>query len=317
MVVFCTVLARRVVTARAFQTASFSGRSLFVRGGSSAAVTLRDPVDIHQYSIDASSVPSASPSLSTVPPSSALFAINGSGRDQTDPSSSSSSNNNNNAGPSDEPRTGWLHNTESPSARRQKAAAAAATQGSSNSPPIASEARRRLERAMKEQEQNHRIICAPTFHACGGDRTVVVTEHKISVPVFRDASSSSAQTVDASARIDVFFSIVEQVKTSNDEQWWKSLGAMNPMQRARAYIAKAAMKDADDMLLYLQGGPGFGAPTPVVGLGLGAESSWAGKALSKYSRIVLMDQRGTGRCVVCFAAVLFVHVCLCLPPCQR
>jgi pimeloyl-ACP methyl ester carboxylesterase len=61
------------------------------------------------------------------------------------------------------------------------------------------------------------------------------------------------------------------------------------------YVRDAAMKTANDMILYLQGGPGFGAPTPVVGLGMTNEGSWAGKALSQYKRVVLMDQRGTGR----------------------
>ncbi len=45
-----------------------------------------------------------------------------------------------------------------------------------------------------------------------------------------------------------------------------------------------------------KGGPGFGAPVPVNGIGLSDQSSWLGAALSKgYKRIVLMDQRGTGR----------------------
>ena len=140
---------------------------------------------------------------------------------------------------------------------------------------------------MKEKERNHRILCPPAFHACGNDRQVVVTEHKISLPVFRNNDTSSS-------RIDVFFTIVEQAKDSNRD-WWESLTPMNPTKRAQAYVQKAAMEDANDMILYLQGGPGFGAPTPVVGLGLSSEGSWAGKALSKFSRIVLMDQRGTGR----------------------
>jgi len=50
--------------------------------------------------------------------------------------------------------------------------------------------------------------------------------------------------------------------------------------------------------LYLQGGPGFGAPTPVSGLAFSSKGSgsWADAALHThgYQRVVLMDQRGTG-----------------------
>lgn len=42
------------------------------------------------------------------------------------------------------------------------------------------------------------------------------------------------------------------------------------------------------MLVYLQGGPGFPAPRPV------DTSGWLGKMLGKY-RVLLLDQRGTGR----------------------
>ena len=59
------------------------------------------------------------------------------------------------------------------------------------------------------------------------------------------------------------------------------------------------------MILYLQGGPGFGCAAPVSGLSLAsAKSSWASSALfgevtnldgKTFERIVLMDQRGTGK----------------------
>ena len=39
-------------------------------------------------------------------------------------------------------------------------------------------------------------------------------------------------------------------------------------------------------------GPGFGSPTPVTGLSFSQGSSWGAKALDKYKRVVLMDQRG-------------------------
>jgi pimeloyl-ACP methyl ester carboxylesterase len=51
-----------------------------------------------------------------------------------------------------------------------------------------------------------------------------------------------------------------------------------------------AARAADDLpwLLFLQGGPGFGAPRPV------GRESWLDRALNDY-RVLLLDQRGTGR----------------------
>jgi pimeloyl-ACP methyl ester carboxylesterase len=54
-------------------------------------------------------------------------------------------------------------------------------------------------------------------------------------------------------------------------------------------VAAADKADADlPWLLFLQGGPGFGAPRPE------GRESWLDRALSDY-RVVLLDQRGTGR----------------------
>lgn len=173
--------------------------------------------------------------------------------------------------PPAEARTGWLHNTGPPKAQE------------SSNETAKSEAQLLLEQAKMQQERNHRILCPPAFHTGADSQLVAVTEHMISVPINRGGGSK---------RIDLYFSIVEILK-DNDWQWWKSLQGMNPRQRATAYVAKASITNADDMMLYLEGGPGFGAPTPIAGLSL--DSSWASKAISHYSRIVLMDQRGTGR----------------------
>ena len=173
-------------------------------------------------------------------------------------------------------RTGWLHNTESPS---EAAAKKTAGRTSGTSP-----ARRRLEQAMKQQERNHRIVAPPAFHAAG-DKMMATTEHVISLPVIRDGGKSSS-------RVDVFFSIIEKVESRES---WDDLAFMSPQQRAQTYVERAALEAADDLVLYLQGGPGFGAPTPVVDLGVSKDCSWAAKALATYSRVVLMDQRGTGR----------------------
>lgn len=154
-------------------------------------------------------------------------------------------------------------------------------------------ARRRLELAKLQQERNHRLIAPPTFHACGEDRVVAVTEHLISVPVFWTDESNSQ-------RIDVYFSIVETVDDEKTRLFLQNeLATLTPRQRADKYIEFAGLVDADGMVLYLQGGPGFGAPTPAVGLALGKGSgSWADAALhahAGYRRLVLMDQRGTGK----------------------
>jgi pimeloyl-ACP methyl ester carboxylesterase len=191
----------------------------------------------------------------------------------TTATANTASNTNTNTNNSSEPRTGWLHNSAS-------AAKAPAT------PTTTSRAQQLLQQAMKEQERNHRILSPPTFHACGNGRRVVVTEHKLSLPLTRPNSQP---------RLDIFFTIVETVVLDSTIAWWKSLTAMTPAQRAQAYVAHAGLTTANGVILYLQGGPGFGAPTPMVDLGLGGDASWAAKALDTYSRIVLMDQRGTGR----------------------
>lgn len=181
------------------------------------------------------------------------------------------------------PRTGWLHNT--------KPTPKVPTKGAGGGDGI-SVAQQRLKVAMRQQEENHRIISPAAFHACGGDRQIAATDHRISVPVYRTGGDGGAA---AGARIDVAFTIVEEVKDGAGRRWFESLAGMSPTQRARAYVDKAAMANADDMLVYLQGGPGFGSPAPVVGLAFSKGSSWGASALDKYKRIVLMDQRGTGR----------------------
>ena len=57
---------------------------------------------------------------------------------------------------------------------------------------------------------------------------------------------------------------------------------------AREVVAAGRAADRLPWLVFLQGGPGFGAPRPH-----GADS-WLGRALADY-RVLLLDQRGTGR----------------------
>ncbi len=205
---------------------------------------------------------------------------------------------------------------------------------------------------------NHRIIAPPSFHPCDGTTKFMVTEHKITVPLFHadlelaaatNANNSITKALDRNAiisdmkstattpalpdnischslrraTIDVYFAVIETT-TSDNQLFLASISdtTMCPRKRADAYLMRRDVNsggggcgvndngtssiDASRMMLYLQGGPGFGCAAPSVGLGLGSSSSsWAAKALSgggvtntegkTFERIVLLDQRGTGR----------------------
>lgn len=231
------------------------------------------------------------------------------------------------AGEDEEPRTGWLHNVKSKVTLAQEAKQQQQQQGSTAGAPASSstsgesDARKLLRREMEKKARNHRILAPPTFHAVG-DKRVVVTEHKIAVPLkrpevdlqFADATSSRSDldllsgvnpAASSGPTIDVFFTVVETIENDDDERFFAQTlsladlpktGAYRQTERADLYVSHAKLEDADGMILYLQGGPGFGAPAPIVGLGLGEKGSWAAEALGKgYKRVVLMDQRGTGR----------------------
>jgi pimeloyl-ACP methyl ester carboxylesterase len=146
---------------------------------------------------------------------------------------------------------------------------------------------------------DHRIL-AVAYHSTG-TAVAAVTEHAIRVPLQHSSGSEDAKRLwrggEAPATVEVFFSVVE--KLSKENEWLHELQnqPLSPRERAELYVKNAALRDADSLCLFLQGGPGFGAPVPVAGLGLGKDSSWASAALDAcgYSRIVLLDQRGTGR----------------------
>ncbi|KAL7427965.1 hypothetical protein ACHAXH_001609 [Discostella pseudostelligera] len=207
---------------------------------------------------------------------------------------------------------------------------------------------------------NHRILSPPSFHPCDGTSKFMVTEHKISVPLYHadlnlnenmariaatvlaektdvedarkrnSVTENSIKPLDRKAllrppmdvrTIDVYF-VVTEVCSGSDEEFIASISnpSMCPRERADAYLMRGATTggsggggaggspsiDPSRMLLYLQGGPGFGCAAPSVGLGLGtSSSSWAAKVLSgggvtntegkTFERVVLMDQRGTGK----------------------
>ena len=193
-------------------------------------------------------------------------------------------------------KTGWLHKTEKEKPKQDP-----------NQPKTSSgnKARKLLEQAMLDQKKNHRIISPPTFHPVGEGRRAVITEHKLAVPF--DPTNSPSDPKAPESMVDIYFSVVELVTTPEEESFFQTLQATSSgasakvkqremTKRASDYKTYAKLKDAKECMLYLQGGPGFGAPVPVNGIGLSDKSSWVGAALSKgYKKIVLMDQRGTGR----------------------
>lgn len=200
-------------------------------------------------------------------------------------------------------RTGWLHNKASPTAKAgtAKSSSEANKKKKSNA---AGKARRRLEEAMKSQRENHRIVAPGALHACGKDRLVVVTEHRMSVPLVHPEEQEEPKPTTGmpsmrkppTESIDVAFTIVEEIKDEETRIWYETVfSTLTPQQRAAAYVKRSRMTSAKDMILYLQGGPGFGAPTPIVGMSFAkGGGSWGSAALDRYSKVVLMDQRGTG-----------------------
>lgn len=207
---------------------------------------------------------------------------------ETESSASKNSNSSSNF------RTGWLHSN-----KKKKEVVEQENTSTGNT------ARKMLEKAMMDQKMNHRIVSPPTFHPVAEGRRAVITEHKIALPL--DRYNPPADEKAAEPMVDVYFSIVELVSTPEQESFFQSLQATElgstkarkqreQKKRASDYKAFAKLENADDCILYLQGGPGFGAPSPVNGIGLSDSSSWVGAALSKgFKRVVLMDQRGTGR----------------------
>lgn len=194
-------------------------------------------------------------------------------------------------------RTGWLHNKKAVEKRIEGK--------KSDTPTPVPNPRLLLEKAMKEEKVNHRMISTPVFHAVGEGRRCVITEHKISVPL--DRYNPPVKPLDQEPMIDVYFSIVEMITNEKEEKFFlklqqagKGLDMKQKLreqkERAREYKEFSKMQNADDCLIYLQGGPGFGAPEPINGISLAEKGSWAGAALSKgYKKIILMDQRGTGK----------------------
>jgi len=142
--------------------------------------------------------------------------------------------------------------------------------------------------------RNHRIINPPALHPCGdNNKRMMVTEHKVAVPLYHsdleEASTSTSITdsikpidsIDSGYNtneafekqtIDVYFTITELVANNEDEAFFQSLADtdVTPRQRADMFLQRDGSNsiDASRMILYLQGGPGFGCSAPVSGLSL-------------------------------------------------
>eukprot|EP00984_Skeletonema_dohrnii_P025311 scaffold14432_cov85-Skeletonema_dohrnii-CCMP3373.AAC.1 len=201
---------------------------------------------------------------------------------------------------------------------------------------------KRLMADKMQKYRNHRIITPPAAHPCGDANRIMVTEHRISIPLTHpdlqaamNNNEQSSSTTSGEQRIvpveridgafltnneafdeptiDVYFTITELLSNAQDEAHFHALQNPNlsPSQRAALYFQKGTSDgessvDPSRMMLYLQGGPGFGCASPVSGLSLASSSSsWAAAVLlggkvsnadgKSFQRIVLMDQRGTGR----------------------
>ena len=209
----------------------------------------------------------------------------------------------------DSARTGWLHNTSSKS--KSKDSGKDHNSGKNGSKKEESMAQFLLRKEKEKVKLDHRIITPPVLHPCGDGRIVAVTEHRISVPLVHDfVNIGNSENDKESSRVDLFFSVIDLVTPEIEPDFSRlkmissstlpttDNGKKNNLQRrvnikrAQEYVRTLAMPDANKMLLYLQGGPGFGSPRSI---SMGKESSWLGEALSSdFTRIVLMDQRGTG-----------------------
>ena len=182
--------------------------------------------------------------------------------------------------------TGWLHNTQP--------ASASPSFSSSLPPPVV---------------LLHGVHSAAVVHKAG-DQNILVTEHIITVPLKSAAAAAAAAASGAASgadgttspsdsdTIDVSATVLDCLSPgASSDQILAFLNApsQTPASRASSYTSLLSQK-ASKSLLFLQGGPGFPSPRPNVGLSL--ENSWASAALedsNKFTRLVLLDQRGTGR----------------------
>ena len=120
-----------------------------------------------------------------------------------------------------------------------------------------------------------------------------------------------------SHRIELFFTIVEPAPASSSHcisQLIHNYSTYTSQQAAQLYKDHIHSSNSDDplhCLLFLQGGPGFGAPIPISTIGLSEKSSWLGQVLfgsgaMYFNRVILMDSRGTGRYDICMIYKIYL-----------
>lgn len=213
---------------------------------------------------------------------------------------------------------------------------------------------KRLMADKMQKYRNHRIINPPAAHPCGDANRIMVTEHKISIPLTHpdlqvammmnkeDQQSGTTTNENEQRRIvpvnridaafltnndalneptiDVYFTITELLSNTQDEEHFQALQNPNlsPSQRAALYFQKGSNdNDGDDssssvdpsrMMLYLQGGPGFGCAAPISGLSLASSSSsWAAAVLLGGGKVTNADGKSFQRIVLMVS--YYYHVC--------
>ena len=147
---------------------------------------------------------------------------------------------------------------------------------------------------------HHEINEKVVGHSIGDGLRTMVSSHTFTCPLdYNDPKNSADSTVKVHATVvDLLppnspsstVTAFLNAHASGEEAAEAYLKLFHPDSQPNAPATKS--------LLYLQGGPGFPAPRPNVALSLasGGSSSWASAALAKgFNRLVLMDQRGTGR----------------------
>jgi len=168
-----------------------------------------------------------------------------------------------------------------------------------------------------DMEQQQPITTTDDYDANEQKQQRIIPVDKI------DSAYTTMESLDEPS-IDVYFTITELISNAQDEAHFCALQnpKLSPCQRAALYFQKGTTNknnnngnefgsnsgvDPSRMMLYLQGGPGFGCAAPISGLSLSSpSSSWAAAVLlgggkvtnssgQSFERIVLMDQRGTGR----------------------
>ena len=145
-------------------------------------------------------------------------------------------------------------------------------------------------------QEIHSISELPYVQDCGGSLRCLVSEHTFKVPLLNNDSSNSNSNSN-NQLIDVHATIVDKLPPdTSSSQIFKFFSSSKNL--AASYSELMSKKNSRS-LLYLQGGPGFPSPRPGSSLSIShtGSGSWASDAIvnKDIDRLVLLDQRGTGR----------------------